>query len=267
MEQDDALFRALADPSRRKLLDRLHERDGQTLGELVTTLPQMSRIGVMKHLRVLERAALVVSHRNGRKRLHYLNPVPIRRLHDRWLDKFRTRAADVLLTLQSRLEAPTMKTDAETRDRPRYVSQIFIRATREMVWRAITESEYTVRYYYDSTVESDWQAGSPYRYAIAGNEAIVGMIIEADPPRRLVQTFDARWDELVTPDAPSRLTWELEETAPGVTKVTTIHDEFPSRTATFESVSGGMTFILSGLKTLLETDQPLVPKRAASVPA
>jgi uncharacterized protein YndB with AHSA1/START domain/DNA-binding transcriptional ArsR family regulator len=237
------------------LLDRLYERDGQALGELAAALPQMSRIAVMKHLRVLEQAGLVVSHRSGRRRLHYLNPVPIRRIHDRWLDKFRSRAADVLLALQSFMEEPTMGTDVS--DRPRYVSQIFIRATPAEVWRAITESEFTLRYYYGSTVESDWQAGHPYRYAISGNEAIVGVVLEADPPRRLVQTFDARWDDDVRPDAPSRLTWEIEEVMPGVSKVTTIHDEFPSRTATFEQVAGGMPFILSGLKSLLETGQPL----------
>ena len=262
MERDDAPFRALADRSRRVLLDRLYERDGQALGELQGALPQMSRIAVMKHLRVLEQAGLVVSHRSGRRRLHYLNPVPIRRIHDRWLDKFRTRAADVLLTLQSFIEEPTMGTD--TPDRPRYVSQIFIRATPDEVWRAITESEFTLKYYYGSTVESTWEAGTGYRYAIDGNEAIVGVVLEADPPRRLVQTFDARWDDDVRADTPSRLTWEIEEAAPGVTKVTTIHDEFPSRTATFEQVSGGMSFILSGLKTLLETGRPL---EAAPAPA
>lgn len=261
VESDDAPFRALADPSRRMLLDRLYERDGQALGELAEALPQMSRIAVMKHLRILEQAGLIVSHRSGRRRLHYLNPVPIRRIHDRWLDKFRSRAADVLLALQSFIEEPTMGTDSP--DRPRYVSQIFIRATPAEVWRAITESEFTLRYYYGSTVESDWQIGKPYRYAIGGNEAIVGVILEADPPRRLVQTFDARWDDDVRPDAPSRLTWEIEEVMPGVSKVTTIHDEFPSRTATFEQVAGGMPFILSGLKSLLETGQPLEAVAAA----
>ena len=244
------------------LLDRLYERDGQALGELAEALPQMSRIAVMKHLRILEHAGLVVSHRSGRRRLHYLNPVPIRRIHDRWLDKFRSRAADVLLALQSFMEEPTMGTDVP--DRPRYVSQIFIRATPAEVWRAITESEFTTRYYYGSTVESDWQAGRPYRYAIGANEAIVGVVLEADPPRRLVQTFDARWDDDVRPDAPSRLTWEIEEVMPGVSKVTTIHDEFPSRTATFEQVAGGMPFILSGLKSLLETGQPLEPVAASA---
>src|SRR5215210_6270254 len=264
MEQGDVVFRALADPSRRRLLDRLYERDGQTLGELEAALPQMTRIAVMKHLRLLEGAGLGVSHRSGRKRLHYLNPVPIRRLHDRWLDKFRIRAADVLLALQSFMEEPTMGTDTEAGVRPRHVSQIFIRATPEQVWRAITESAFTQRYYYRSTVESDWREGSPYRYAIGDTEAIVGVILDADPPRRLVQTFDARWDGDVAADPPSRLTWQLEEAAPGVTKVTTIHDEFPARNATFESVSSGMSFILSGLKSLLETGDPLVPEAAVA---
>ena len=261
MQQDDAFFRAIADPSRRVLMDRLDERDGQTLGELVSALPQMSRIAVMKHLRVLEKAELVVSHRSGRKRLHYLNPVPVRRLHDRWLDKFRTRAADALLALQAQMEASAM--DRADSERPRFVSQIFIRATPEQVWRAITESEFTERYYYGSTVESDWTAGAPYRHAIGETTALVGTIIEADPPRRLVQTFDARWDDDVAGDAPSRLTWEIEETAPGITKVTAIHDQFPSETATYHRVAGGMAFILSGLKSLLETGEPLVDSRAA----
>lgn len=262
MEQDDAPFRALADPSRRVLLDRLYERDGQALGELQTALPQMSRIAVMKHLRVLEAAGLVVSHRSGRRRLHYLNPVPIRRIHDRWLDKFRARAADVLLTLQAFVEEPTMGTDIP--DRPSHVAQIFIRATPAQVWRAITDSEFTTQYYYGSAVESEWRAGAAYRYTIDGNDAILGTILEADPPRRLVQTFDARWDDDVAADAPSRLTWEIEEVMPGVSKVTTIHDEFPSRTATFESVAGGMMFILSGLKSVLETGRPLEAAAAAA---
>jgi uncharacterized protein YndB with AHSA1/START domain len=159
------------------------------------------------------------------------------------------------------MEEPAM---GDQPDRPRFVSQIFIRATPDQVWRAITESEFTLRYYYQSTVESDWTAGSAYRYDIDGTEAIVGTVLEADPPRRLVQTFDARWDDDVAADAPTRLTWEIEEHAPGISKVTTIHDEFPSRTATYHQVAGGMPFILSGLKSLLETGEPLVPVPAAA---
>jgi uncharacterized protein YndB with AHSA1/START domain/DNA-binding transcriptional ArsR family regulator len=261
---DEAIFKALADASRRTLLDRLFERDGQTLGELVAVLPQMTRIAVMKHLRILESAGLVVSHRSGRHRLHYLNAVPIRRIHERWLDKFRARSADLLISLQSYVEDPDMTTDPAQAKRPSLVSQIYIRATPERVWRAITQSEDTLRYYYGSTVDSTWQPGASIQYRIDGTDALVGTVIEADPPRRLVHTFDARWDDEVTPDPPSRLTWELEEAGPGVTKVTTVHDGFATRTKTLEQAAGGMPFILSALKTLVETDAPLMPAEAAA---
>ena len=107
---DDEVFRALADPSRRTLLDRLFERDGQTLGELETALPGMTRFGTMKHLKVLETANLVTSRKVGRERHHYLNPVPIRRIHDRWLDRYRIRAADLLDDLRLSLETDPMTT-------------------------------------------------------------------------------------------------------------------------------------------------------------
>src|SRR5438045_6091211 len=105
---DDEVFRALADPSRRLLLDRLHERDGQTLSELEQALPRMTRFGAMKHLRVLEAAGLLTTRRLGREKHHYLNPVPIRRLHDRWLDKYTSRAAADLLALKASLEERSM---------------------------------------------------------------------------------------------------------------------------------------------------------------
>jgi DNA-binding transcriptional ArsR family regulator len=100
---DDLVFRALADPTRRHLLDRLYERDGRTLTELESEL-EMSRFGVMKHLRLLEEAGLVVTRREGRQKLHYLNPVPIRLIHDRWIDKYRERQVSALADLKSELE-------------------------------------------------------------------------------------------------------------------------------------------------------------------
>src|ERR687885_2951203 len=100
---DDRVFKALADPSRRKLLDLLFERDGRTLGELDAEL-EMTRFGVMKHLRVLEEAGLVVTRREGREKLHYLNPVPIRLVHDRWIDKYRERQVSALADLKTKLE-------------------------------------------------------------------------------------------------------------------------------------------------------------------
>ena len=103
-DEEDRVFRALADPTRRFLLDRLFERDGRTLGELESQL-EMTRFGVAKHLRLLEEAGLVVSRKQGRERLHYLNPVPIRLIHDRWIDKYTERQVTALADLKSQLEA------------------------------------------------------------------------------------------------------------------------------------------------------------------
>ena len=103
MEDDDRVFKALADPTRRHLLDRLFEREARTLGELETEL-EMTRFGVMKHLRVLEEAGLVVRRRSGRETLHFLNPVPIRLIHDRWIDKYTERRASALADLKNELE-------------------------------------------------------------------------------------------------------------------------------------------------------------------
>src|SRR5204862_3349680 len=100
---DDAVFKALADSTRRHLLDRLYERDGRTLSELESEL-EMTRFGVMKHLRVLEDAGLVVARRSGREKLHFLNPVPIRLIHDRWIDKYTERRVSALTELKTKLE-------------------------------------------------------------------------------------------------------------------------------------------------------------------
>jgi len=265
---DDGVFRALADPSRRTLLDRLFERDGQTLGDLETALPEMTRFGVMKHLRVLEAASLVTSRKVGRERHHYLNPVPIRRIHDRWLDRYRIRAADLLDDLRITLETEpmTLSADATTRTTPAavppdHVITTFIKAPPETVWRALTESDFTTRYYYRSTVESDWQPGSRYRYAIDGETAIEGEILVADPPRRLVMTFSAVWEPALALDAPTRLSWELDVAGPGLTRLTVVHGGFEGETETYRQVTGGWSWILAGLKTLLETGESL-PSRS-----
>jgi DNA-binding transcriptional ArsR family regulator len=100
---DDPVFRALADPTRRALLDKLYERDGRTLTELESEI-EMTRFGVMKHLRILEEAGLVVTRRSGRQKLHFLNPVPIRLIHDRWIDKYRERQVSALADLKTTLE-------------------------------------------------------------------------------------------------------------------------------------------------------------------
>ena len=139
---------------------------------------------------------------------------------------------------------------------PDLVFTTFIRATPEAVWRAITESDFTVRYYYGSTVESDWAPGSPYVYRIDGQPALEGVILESVPERRLVMTFHATWDDKVAADHPSRMTWELEPAGPGVTKVTVIHGGFEAANETYRQAEGA-AYILAGLKTLLETGSPL----------
>jgi uncharacterized protein YndB with AHSA1/START domain/DNA-binding transcriptional ArsR family regulator len=256
---DDEVFRALADSSRRTLLDRLFERDGQTLGELEGALPGMTRFGVMKHLRVLEAAGLVTSRKVGRERHHYLNPVPIRRIHDRWLDRYRIRAADLLDDLRATLESEPMTTpDLATAVAPKHVFATFIRATPADIWRALTESEFTTRYYYRSTVHSDFKAGSAYEYRTQGELAIEGTVLEAEPQRRLAMSFHAVWSEEVAADAPSRLTFEIEEAGPGVSKLTVVHEDLDGRGATAREVAGGWPLILAGLKTLLETGEPLM---------
>jgi DNA-binding transcriptional ArsR family regulator len=102
-DDDDRVFKAMADPTRRFLLDRLFERDGRTLTELESDL-EMTRFGVMKHLRLLEEAGLVVTRRSGREKLHFLNPVPIRLIHDRWIDKYTEHHVSALVELKNQLE-------------------------------------------------------------------------------------------------------------------------------------------------------------------
>src|SRR5262249_19148346 len=158
---------------------------------------------------VLEAAGLVTSRKVGRERHHYLNPVPIRRIHDRWLDRYRIRAADLLdalrVTLEDQPMAEPVLAEHPSEAPPAYVFATWIPATPDAIGRALTESEYTLRYYYASTVESDWRPGSPYVYRIDGNSAIEGEILEADQPRRLVMTFHATWDPEVAADPPSRM--------------------------------------------------------------
>ena len=258
---DDEVFRALADSSRRTLLDRLFERDGQTLGDLEAALPAMTRFGVMKHLRVLEAANLVTSRKVGRERHHYLNPVPIRQLHDRWLDRYRVRAADLLNDLRTALEATSMPTPetataAAATETPRHVFATFIRATPEAIWRALTESEFTTRYWYGSTIHSDWAVGSRYELRTNDQPAIAGDVLEADPPRRLVVSYTSPWDP-APDDSASRVTFEIEEAGPGVQKLTLVHESQPGSSAHIADVAAGWPYILSGLKTLLETGSPL----------
>jgi uncharacterized protein YndB with AHSA1/START domain/DNA-binding transcriptional ArsR family regulator len=258
---DDEVFRALADPSRRTLLDQLFERDGQTLGELEAALPEMTRFGVMKHLRVLATANLVTSRKVGRERHHYLNPVPIRRIHDRWLDRYAIRAADLLTDFKTMLEIDPMTSPdtaaAAAQVAPRHVFSTFIRTTPEAIWRALTESDFTTRYWYGSTVHSEWTVGAPWELRTAnGDLGITGEVLESDPPNRLVVSYKQAWGSVDEP--PSRVTFEVEGAGPGVAKLTVVHETEPGTTTQIAEVAAGWPFIIAGLKTLLETGEPLM---------
>ena len=247
----ERVFKALSDPHRRLLLDRLFERDGQTLSELDAQLPQMTRFGVMKHLRVLEAAGLVTTHRAGREKLHYLNPVPIRLVLDRWISKYAQPWVEAMTGLKSELEGTKMTG-------PEHVYVLYIRTTPEKLWKAITSTAFA-KQYFGLEVESDWKAGSTYRYTFAnGNLAHFGTLLEVDPPRRLVQTFEHEYSEQYGggPDDRSRVTWQIEPRGE-VCKLTLIHDNWQRESKSYRSAGEGWPRILSGLKTLLETGKPL----------
>src|SRR3982074_2266384 len=181
----DAVFRALADPTRRSLLDELFRQDGQTLSALEERLP-MTRFGVMKHLKVLEEAGLVVSKRRGREKLHFLNPVPIRLVHDRWGSKAAAPWAAGLSDLKRDMEKTMEK-----------VYEIYIKTTPERLWHAITDPEQRSKYNFGLGLHSDWTPGSESEATtpMAPGVLCEGENVEVDPPRRLVQTFLARWSE------------------------------------------------------------------------
>jgi uncharacterized protein YndB with AHSA1/START domain/DNA-binding transcriptional ArsR family regulator len=244
------VFRALADPNRRALLDALHERDGRSLGELEEILPGMTRFGVMKHLRVLADAGLLATRRDGRRKIHYLNPVPIQLIADRWISRYAAPWTTGLADLKATLEAHSPMTA------PKHVYEVYIRTTPERLWQALTDPAMTQVYYFGSLVESDFVTGSQITYKQAdGRLDIEGVVVEADPPRKLVHTFQVKWDPDLA-DAPTRVSWEI--TPMGETcRLSVVHDGFTEETRTFAETQSGWAMILSGLKTLLETGQPL----------
>jgi uncharacterized protein YndB with AHSA1/START domain/DNA-binding transcriptional ArsR family regulator len=241
----DAVFGALADPTRREVLDALFEEDGQTLIKLQGRF-SMTRFGVMKHLRVLEDAGLVVTRRRGREKLHFLNPVPIRLVHDRWVSKFAEPWVAGLREIKQRLENPMEK-----------VFEIYIRTSPEQLWEAITDPDIRSKYNFGARVESDWTVGSRFEMSAPGAPGPLGEgeNLEVDPPRRLVQTMRALWGEDVISEGTSRVTWEIEPIGDDSCRLTVTHDQLPEDVNS--QIYGGWPMILSGLKTLLETGETL----------
>jgi uncharacterized protein YndB with AHSA1/START domain/DNA-binding transcriptional ArsR family regulator len=241
----DAVFRALADPTRRSLLDELFKQDGQTLTALEGRLP-MTRFGVMKHLRVLEEAGLVVTKRRGREKLHFLNTVPIRLVHDRWVSKYAEPWAAGLSELKKTIEENVMEK----------LFEIYIKTTPERLWEAITDGDMRARYTFGVGIASDWTPGSHYEAAHPNGPTPIseGENLEVDPPRRLVQSFNALWSDDVRAAGTSRVTWEIEPVGDSCRLLVT-HDQLPEDVN--NEIYGGWPQILSGLKTLLETGDSL----------
>jgi len=240
----ELVFRALADGTRRALLDELFARDGQPLVSL-TARHDMTRIAVAKHLKILEDAGLVVSRRRGREKLHYLNVVPIRLVHDRWVSKYTEPWAAGLVGLKRELE-----------DQMEKVFEIYIRTTPEQLWEAITDPVMRTKYQFGASVESDWTAGSPYRVGHPASERplIEGENLVVERPSRLVQTMQALWGPDAERAGTSRVTWEIEPVGDSC-RLTVVHDQLPPDAPA--ELYGGWPMILSGLKTWLETGRTL----------
>ncbi|MFC4591733.1 ArsR/SmtB family transcription factor [Sphaerisporangium corydalis] len=274
MIDDDRVFKALADPTRRRLLDRLFAQDGRTLSDLESDV-DMTRFGVMKHLRLLEEAGLVVTRRSGREKLHFLNVVPIRLIHDRWIDKYTELQVSALTHLKHELEDPGTTVR---------VYRVYVKAAPQAIWTALVDPEWTRRYGLRGAADYDLRPGGAFRMPAAdglgmltgftrgggdgpGRPAgdgppgadpsvlvVEGEVIEADPPRRLVQTWRPAWlDEPFT-----RLTYEIEDGGRGVCSLTLTHDvrdapRTAERTSGETGTGGGWPEVLSDLKSLLET--------------
>ena len=223
----DTVFRALADPTRRALLDELFREDGQTLSALEARF-DITRFGVMKHLKQLEEAGLVVTRRRGREKLHFLNPVPIR-----------------LGEIKQRLESQMEK-----------VFEIYIRTTPERLWQAITDGETRSKYQFGMRITSDWTPGSRFEMSHPGAGQLLGEgeNLEIDPPRRLVQSMVALWGDDVKSEGTSRVTWEIQPIGDSC-RLTVTHDQL--REGANDQLYGGWPMILSGLKTWLETGELL----------
>ena len=247
----DEVFRAINDPSRRLLLDALFGEDGQTLGDLCAHLPEMTRYGVMNHLRVLEEAELVTTLKQGRSKYHYLNPVPIKLIHDRWISKYAERRVGAITGLKARLER------GATVKKPVHIYKAYVRASVDAVWQAIVDGYKTVQYFYGTRVESDWKVGSSMNYYDSNGKAVSeGKIIAIDPPNRLEFTFQALWDAALVEEGPAREVWTINDVN-GMAELTIELYDVGVDSKTYDDFVNGFPYIVSGMKSLLETGTPL----------
>jgi DNA-binding transcriptional ArsR family regulator/uncharacterized protein YndB with AHSA1/START domain len=260
----DEVFRALADPSRRRLLDSLNARNGQTLRELCAGL-DMARQSVSKHLDILAEASLVTTVRHGREKLHYLNAAPIAEIAERWISRYDRQRVDALSDLKKALEGTAVS-------KPEFVYTTYIRTTPEQLWRGLTDPAFTRRYW-NVAFESDWEPGSPFGLELAKGGAQVTdpaqVILESEPFRRLAytwHTFTPEWaaaydvsDEDLARFAGeprSKVAFDIEPLGDYV-RLTVVHDGFGPGSVVLPGITQGWPLILSSLKSLLETGEIL----------
>ena len=266
------MFRALADPTRRHLLDALHERDGRTLSELAEGLA-MSRQAVSKHLAVLEEANLVTAVRRGRERHHHLNPAPLADVGDRWIHRYDRARVDALTDLRRALEGPVTQTSTTATTYPAataFVYVSYIRTTPEKLWEALTTPAFIRRYFGGGGPDSDWRVGSPVAWSMGGEPGHDWgqHVLEADPPRRLAYTWHTYQPEMqemfgwsdedlarLRQEPVSRVAFDIEPVADAAVKLTVTHDGFVPGSEMMAGVAGGWPGILSNLKSLLETGE------------
>jgi uncharacterized protein YndB with AHSA1/START domain/DNA-binding transcriptional ArsR family regulator len=265
----DAIFKALADPHRRQLLDRLRERNGQSLRELCAGL-SMARQSVTKHLAVLEEAGLVATTWRGREKLHHLNAAPIADIGDRWLSRYQREHAEALNDLKRTLEETTVQETS-------FVYVTYIKTTPERLWQALTEPAFTLRYW-NVALQSDWQVGSQVLWKDGPDGEFKDLdtfVLEAKPYERLSYTWhnyqpahqrlfgwsDERLAELQR-EQRSKVTFDIEP-VDGMVKLTVLHDGFEGDTEMLQACSGrkaksgGWPQLIASLKTMLETGDPL----------
>lgn len=257
----DEVFKALADPTRRALLDSLNERNGQTLSSLCASL-DLTRQAVSKHLAVLEAAGLIATVRSGREKFHHLNAEPINAIADRWINRYDKQRVQALADLKTALEQPMTA--------PEFVYVSYIKTTPEKLWQALTEPAFTEKYW-GVTLDSDWKPGSTVTWTQAGLtiEDPEQVVLEAEPGKRLSYTwhtftpefgkvhgFGEEWVTTAAAEPRSKVTFDLEPSG-DLVKLTVTHDAFPADSVVLTAVSQGWTHLLSSLKSLLETGHPL----------
>jgi uncharacterized protein YndB with AHSA1/START domain/DNA-binding transcriptional ArsR family regulator len=243
----DLVFKALADQTRRYLLDRLHEQNGQTLGQLCEPLG-MTRQSATQHLAVLAAANLISTVRRGREKLHYLNPVPLHEIQERWIDKFERPRLRVLSDVKRRAEE-------DMTDKPEFVYVCYIESTPERVWNALTDADLTAEYWGHRNV-SDWQPGSRWEHQRtdgSGIADVVGTVVESSPPHRLVSTWTLPDGD--PPGGPSTVTFDIQPYG-RIVRLTVTHENLADQ-ADRDTAAAGWAAVLSNLKSLLETGHVL----------